>query len=474
MTEKTNYYLAVDLGASSGRHVLCHVKDGRLETEVIYRFENGAVRNEDGVLCWETDRLFDEILNGMKKCRDMGKIPISMGIDTWGVDFVLIDKNGMRIGSAVSYRDERTEKAVPLVEAIIDEAELYARTGIQKAVYNTIYQLMAVKQKNPKHLENAEHLLMLPDYFNYLLTGNASAEYTEATTTGLVRADTGKWDTELIARLGLPERIFCDIKKAGESAGGLLPEIIENVGFDTEVILTASHDTASAIAVIPYREKKSVYISSGTWSLMGIEAEEADCSEKCRESGLSNEGGFFGINLLKNIMGLWMIQQVRHEYGDKFSFSELCDMAEKSVFDAVVDCNDNMFLSPKSMRGAIDEYCKRHYGKTPENAGDYAKIIYISLAKCYAENIKKIEELTGKKYDSIHIIGGGSNAQYLNRLTAKYSKKTVCAGPSEATALGNIAVQMLAKGEIRSIESFKRLVSATFEIKITDTEDADR
>ena len=470
MTEKNNYYLAVDFGASSGRHILCHAEGGRLITEEVYRFENGAV-SKNGTLCWEIDRLFNEIINGMKKCAAMGKIPVSMGIDTWGVDFVLIDKDGKRIGDAVSYRDGRTEKAVPYVEKIIGESELYSRTGILKAPYNTVYQLAAVKTANPEYLENTAHLLMLPDYFNYLLTGKLYAEYTEATTSGLINATTKDWDTELISQLGLPQRIFCTVKKPGEKAGRLLPEIAKAAGFDTEVILTASHDTASAVAAIPYRDNNAVYISSGTWSLMGIETDAADCSEKCRRLGLSNEGGLDGINCLKNIMGLWMIQQVRHEYNDEYSFAELCDMAEKSDIDSTVDCNDSMFLSPESMRGAIDEYCRKYFMKVPENAGDYAKIIYTSLAKCYSESAEQIEKLTGKKYNSIHIIGGGSNAGYLNRLTAEYSKKTVCAGPSEATALGNIAVQMIATGGIKNIDAFKKLVSDTFEIKTINTEE---
>lgn len=471
MTEKKNYYLAVDFGASSGRHILCCVENGRLVTEEVYRFENGAV-NKNGTLCWEIDRLFREILNGMKECAALGKIPVRMGIDTWGVDFVLIDKEGRRIGDAVSYRDGRTEKAVPYVEQIISESDLYRRTGIQKAPYNTIYQLAAVKMTNPEYLESARHLLMLPDYFNYLLTGTLAAEYTEATTTGLINASKKDWDMELIAKLGLPKKIFCPVKKPGEKAGRLLPEIKNTVGFDTEVILTASHDTASAIAAIPYGDHhNAVYISSGTWSLMGIETDAPDCSENCRSLGLSNEGALNGINCLKNIMGLWMIQQVRHEYDDRYSFAELCDMAEESGIDSVVDCNDNMFLSPESMRGAIDEYCRKHLMQVPESAGDYAKIIYTSLAKCYSESAEQIEKLTGKTYSSIHIIGGGSNAGYLNRLTAKHSGKTVCAGPSEATALGNIAVQMIETGDIQSINDFKQLVSNTFEIKTIDTEE---
>ena len=470
MIENIKYYLAVDLGASSGRHILCHIENDKLITEEVYRFENGAYSNENGTLCWDIDKLFNEIKNGMKKCSDIGKIPLSMGIDTWGVDFVLLDKSGKRIGDAVSYRDNRTEKAIPYVENVLSESNLYKRTGIQKASYNTIYQLAAVKCSCPEQLESAERMLMLPDYFNYLLTGNAFAEYTEATTTGLINAKTQNWDDEIISELGFPRKLFAEIRRPAEKAGYLLPEIEREIGFNTQVVLTASHDTASAIMAVPCSGENNIYISSGTWSIMGTEIKKADCSEKCRTLGLSNEGGYKSVNCLKNIMGLWMIQQVRHEYDDMYSFAELCDMAEKSDIESMVDCNDISFLSPKFMRGAISEYCKNNGMQIPKSAGDYAKIIYRSLAKCYAESAEQIEKLTGEKYSAIYIIGGGSNAEYLNKLTAEYSNKSVFAGPAEATSLGNAAAQMLAGGEVKNLNDFKRLVVNTFEIKKYNSE----
>ena len=470
MIEKTKYYLAVDLGASSGRHILCHIENGKLITEEIYRFENGAYVNENETLCWDVDKLFDEIKNGIKKCAEIGKVPLSMGIDTWGVDFVLLDKSGKRIGNAVSYRDSRTEKAIPYVEAIVSERDLYKRTGIKKAPFNTIYQLAAIKCDCPEQFEDANYMLMLPDYFNYLLTGKAFAEYTEATTTGLIHAKTQNWDSEIISALGFPRGIFAEIRRPTEIIGQLLPEIAQEVGCNTQVVLTAAHDTASAIMAVPCSSEDAIFISSGTWSIMGTENREADCSEKCRSLGLSNEGGYRGVNCIKNIMGLWMIQQVRHEYDDRYSFEELCAMAEKSEIDSVVDCNDNVFLSPKSMRGAICEYCNNNGMQIPESAGDFARIIYRSLAKCYAESVKQFEELTGKKYSAIYIIGGGSNAEYLNQLTAKYSNKTVFAGPSEATSLGNVAAQMVASGELESLKEFKELMVNTFEMKEFNSE----
>ncbi|MDD6214595.1 MAG: rhamnulokinase [Firmicutes bacterium] len=465
------YYLAVDFGASSGRHILCHAENERLVTEEIYRFENGAAANIHGTLCWDIDRLFGEIKTGMKRCADAKKIPVSVGIDTWGVDFVLVDKNGRQIGDAVSYRDKRTEKSMPYVEKIISGSELYMRTGIQKAAYNTIYQLASyLESDNAKQLEEAKDLLMLPDYFNYLLTGVKMSEYTEATTSGLVNAATHTWDVEIISKLGLPHGIFGEIHRPARIVGMLKKSVSEEVGFECKVVMTASHDTASAIMAIPSDTENDIYISSGTWSLMGIEAEKAALSEKCMHSGLSNEGGYNRINCLKNIMGLWMIQQVRHEYDDRYSFAELCDLAEKSQIDSIVDCNDNAFLSPKSMRSAIDKYCEARSLQKPDTVGDYARIIYRSLAKCYAECAKQIESLTGKNYGAIHIIGGGSNAGYLNRLTAEASGKTVYAGPAEATALGNIAAQMIACGDVKNLSEFKQLVANTFEIRIIKSE----
>lgn len=258
-----NYYLAVDIGASSGRHILCHIENGRLVTEEIYRFPNGALPNENGVLCWNVRQLFFEIICGMKKCRESGKIPVSMGIDTWGVDFVLTDASGNIIGDSVSYRDKRTDT----VSASISDSELYSKTGIQKQKFNTVYQLAYLKNNFPEQLENAAHMLMLPDYFNFLLTGNIMQEYTNATTTGLVNAENCDWDIDIIKALGIPEKIFSEIRMPCALVGGLKAEISAEVGFDTNMILTASHDTASAVMAAPSNRDDVIHISSGTWSL---------------------------------------------------------------------------------------------------------------------------------------------------------------------------------------------------------------
>ena len=463
----TQYYLAVDIGASSGRLILGHMEDGKMMLEEVHRFENGMVK-KNGELCWEFDRLFADILTGLKKCKEMGKIPVSMGVDTWGVDFVLLDKEGKVIGNTVGYRDHRTDGMDEEVYKIVNQKELYARTGIQKAIFNTIYQLMAVKKQHPEYLEQAETLLHVPDYFHYLLTGQKTNEYTEATTGQLVHAETRDWDYELIDRLGYPRRIFQKLIMPGTSIGRLSKEVQEEIGFDLEVTVPATHDTASAVLAVPANDDDFIYISSGTWSLMGLERRVPDCSEGSCARNLTNEGGYNGtIRYLKNIMGLWMIQSVRHEFDDKYGFGEICEMAEaKKDFPSRVDANDACFLSPENMTEEVKDFCRRTGQPVPETLGEIAAVIYASLAECYAETAKELEVMTGRTYSRIHIVGGGANAEYLNRLTAKATRKEIHAGPVEATAIGNIAAQMLQAKEFASVEEARNVIHKSFDIKI--------
>lgn len=459
------YWLAIDIGASSGRHILSHIENGKLVTEEVHRFSNG-ISNKHGFLCWNSDYLFNEVLEGMKKCAEIGKIPSSVGIDTWGVDYLLLDENGSKLSEAIAYRDSRTDGIPEEVFKIIPENELYALTGIQKQNFNTIYQLMADKLYRPEILKKAKTMLMIPDWLHFKLSGVKACEYTVATTSGLVSPVTYDWDKNIISRLGLSEGIFPPIVKAGTKLGNLLPEIAETIGFDCSVIVPASHDTGSAVLGAPFAEN-SIYISSGTWSLIGIETEKADCSEESRKLNFSNEGGFeYRFRYLRNIMGLWMIQSVRHELNDSYSFSELCEMAENSKINSTVDCNSSIFLSPENMTEEIKNFCKRTNQQIPKTPGELARVIYRSLAACYKEAAMGIETLTGKKYDSINIVGGGSNADYLNRLTASFTGKTVYAGPGEATAIGNIAAQMLSDGTAKDIPAVRKLISASVDIKI--------
>ena len=463
----TKYYLAVDIGASSGRLILGHLENGKMELEEVHRFENGMVK-KDGELCWEFDRLFQEIKNGLKKCKEIGKIPVSMGVDTWGVDFVLMDKDDKVLGNTVGYRDHRNEGMDEEVYKTISLEDLYARPGIQKAIFNTVYQLMAVKTKHPEYLEQAETMLHVPDYFHYLLTGKKTCEYTEATTGQLVNAETKDWDYELIDKLGYPRKMFQKLIMPGTSVGHFTEEVKAEVGFDVEVVAPATHDTGSAVLAVPANDDDFIYISSGTWSLMGIEREKADCSKKSCEMNFTNEGGYAGrFRYLKNIMGLWMIQSVRHEYDDKYGFAEICQMAEEAKdFPSRVDANDECFLSPESMIEEVKDYCRRTGQKVPETLGEIATVIYTSLAECYAKTAKELEEMTGRTFSRIHVVGGGSNAGYLNELTARATGKEVHAGPGEATAIGNITAQMLKAEEFKSIEEARTTIHESFGIKV--------
>ena len=460
------YYLAIDIGASSGRHILAHKEDGKIVLEEVYRFPNGMVDN-NGELVWEADRLFEEIKNGMKKCKEVFKIPASVGIDTWGVDFVLLDKEDEILGKAVGYRDHRTDGMDEEVYKIISEDDLYARTGIQKAIYNTIYQLMAVKKNNPEYMEKAAAMLMIPDYFHYRLCGKKVQEYSEATTSQLINPATRNWDYELIEMLGYNKEMFREVHMPGSVIGSLTEEVKGLVGYDCQVVLPSTHDTESAVTAIPSNDENVCFISSGTWSLMGVERAEADCSAESKRANFTNEGGYQGrINYLTDIMGLWMIQSVRGKLAPDMSYGELCDKASKETIKTIVDCQDKSFLSPDDMVAAIQDYCKKTSQTVPETLPELACVVYNSLAVCYREKLKEIEKLTGVKYDRIHIIGGGSNAVYLNELTARYTGVPVHAGPGEATAIGNILTQMLEAGEFENLTQARACVAKSFEIQI--------
>lgn len=462
------YYLAVDIGASSGRHMLASMKDGNMQLEEVYRFANG-MDNKDGTLCWDVERLFREIKNGLKKCKEIGKIPVSMAIDTWGVDYVLLDKDDQVLGDTVGYRDSRTNGMDEKVYEKISPKALYARTGIQKQIFNTIYQLMAVKETHPEYLEQAESMLMIPDYFHFLLTGVKKMEYTNATTGQLIDPKTNDWDYELIEMLGYNRKMFQPVSMPGTVVGNFTKEIQEEVGFDCKVVLPATHDTGSAVLAVPTNDDNAIYISSGTWSLMGIERKEADCSEESMKANFTNEGGYdHRFRYLKNIMGLWMIQSVKKEFEEDLSFAEICDRASKETITSIVDCNDDCFLAPESMIQAVQDFCKKTGQPVPKTVGEIAAVIYNSLGKCYGDTVKEIEAITGNTYDTIYVVGGGANAGYLNELTAKYTQKKVSAGPTEATAIGNMIVQMLHDGVFASLPEARVCVGRSFDIKNYD------
>ncbi|MDR1158986.1 MAG: rhamnulokinase [Oscillospiraceae bacterium] len=460
------YYLAVDIGASSGRHVLGYKQDGRLVFEEIHRFRNNLLR-QNGMCCWDFNALFAEVLAGMRKCGEMGRVPVSVGVDTWGVDFVLLDGTGQVLGCPVSYRDTRTNGMDALVARRMSEEELYRRTGIQKQIFNTIYQLMAVKNSREEHLQKARCLLLLPDYFHFLLCGARKTEYTNATTTQLVNATRRQWDDELIAACGYPRDIFQEIVPPGTELGTLTPAVRTAVGYGCAVVAPVTHDTGSAVLAVPASGQDVLYISSGTWSLMGTERAAPDCSPQSRAHNFTNEGGYGGTyRFLKNIMGLWMLQCVGRELGGAYSFDALSEMAARETITSLVDCNDNRFLSPENMSGEIARCCAESGQAVPQTPGALAAVIYNSLAVCYGQTAQALETLTGRTFRDIHIIGGGAKDAYLNALTARRTGKTVLAGPTEATAVGNLLAQMITGGEFGGVAEARQCVSLSADLKV--------
>ena len=476
-----NYSLAIDIGASSGRHILGHVEDGKLHLEEVHRFDNKQIRRNSHD-CWDMDNLWNGILDGLKACKACGKIPATIGIDTWAVDYVLLDKEGNMLGDAVAYRDGRTKGINRIVDGLISPEALYSRTGIQKQMFNTIYQLMALRTTDPEHLESAQSLLMIPDYFNYRLTGVKRQEYTNATSTNLVNAVLKEWDYALIKELGFPKKLFCPLSMPGTVVGDLTPEIQKIVGFNAAVVLPATHDTGSAFLAVPAKDKNAVYLSSGTWSLLGVENEEPITSEESRLQNFTNEGGaWYRFRYLKNIMGLWMIQSIRRELngvayvegktskyasGRTYSFPDLIAEAQGAAgFPSVVDANDDSFLAPDSMIEAIKSFCIKTGQPVPNTVGEIMQCVYRSLAKCYKDAIAELSKLTGKQYTSINIVGGGCQDNYLNQLTANATGLPVYAGPVEGTAIGNLIVQMIASQEFDSLQSARNAIYNSFNIK---------
>ncbi len=458
------HYLAVDIGASSGRHILGEYKDGKLTLKEIYRFSNGFEK-KDGKLVWNTEELFKNIVAGIKECKNLGIIPYSVGIDTWGVDYALLDKDGNLIDEVYSYRDDRTSVSMLEVDKVVSFDETYKITGIQRAQYNTIYQLYADKMSGK--LDKAETMLSIPDYLHYLLSGVKKNEYTHASTSGLLDAKTGDWSYELIDKLGYPRKIFGKLYQPGEVVGELKEEIAKEVGFNTKVVFPPSHDTASAVVAVPAIEGQPLYISSGTWSLLGTELNEPITNKQAFEFNATNEGGYAGtIRFLRNITGMWTIQSVKRELNGKYSYDDLMNLAiECKSTGSIIDLNDDRFLAPDSMIEAIKGYCAEKGLVVPETIGEIMDVIYRSLATIYRDTIVMTEKVTGKKFDVLNIVGGGSKDGYLNKLTKEYIGKKVMAGPTEGTAVGNLLVQAISSGEIKDLQSARIVVKNSFAVE---------
>ena len=447
------YHLAIDIGASSGRHILGYIEDGKIRLEEIHRFED-YLKEENGSLIWDIEKLVREVNTGIAKCGELGKIPATIAIDTWGVDYVLLDENKQELLPCYSYRDNRNNLIQDEVASIISQEELYGKTGIQKANFNTVYQLYCDKKSGK--LDKAAYFLMMPDYLAFKLTGVIKNEYTNATTTNLVNAETKTWDAEILDTLGIKKDIFSEISLPCSEVGKL-------VGFDFEstVILAPSHDTASAVAACPINAN-SVYISSGTWSLIGTENLEPVLSDAALKANFTNEGGInYRFRFLKNYMGMWLFQNIRKDLKKQFTYDELMNLAMKAGEYEYIDTNDNAFLAPDSMIKAIRTYLNND--RLPMDV--LINSVYHSLAKAYADVVSEIENVCGKTIDAINIVGGGSKDKYLNQLTAQYTNKRVLAGPVEATATGNIISQMMYANKELTLEKARELVKESFDIQ---------
>ncbi len=451
------YHLAIDIGASSGRHILGWLEDGKIRTCEVYRFENGVQENA-GHLTWDVESLVRNVIAGIAACKEIGMIPKTIAIDTWGVDYVLLDENEKEILPVIAYRDRRVEGVPQKVDEILPLKELFARCGIQPLDFNTIYQLVC-DQKSGR-LENAKHFLMIPAYLSWRLTGVMKNEYTNATTTSLVNAVEKTWDYGLLEKLEIDSALFGTLSLPGEKVGDLKKEIEEQVGFAAEVIFCPSHDTASAVAACPM-EEGSIFVSSGTWSLIGAELDRPILQEEAMQGGFTNEGGIeYRYRFLENIMGMWLFQNIRKNLNKKYTYDEMMQMAMGSGFTKTFDPNATTLVAPENMIDAIRDLL----GEKDLPLEDLLSSVYHSLAVSYDKAVKTVESLTGETIRTIHIMGGGSKDAYLNRLTAKVTGKPVLAGPVEATALGNLLCQMMYADPGKTLSDMRKTVKDSFDI----------
>ena len=427
------HYLAIDIGASSGRHIVGWKENDTIQVKEVYRFPNG-VYEENGHLVWDVRKLFSNVVRGILEAFKAYPEIESLSVDTWGVDYALL-KGDEEVYPVYAYRDGRTEDVIPQVHEKIPFSELYRHTGCQFQPFNTIYQLY--DEKVNSRLEGVTDLLMMPEYLMWKLCGVKAREYTNATTTGMVNAQTGEFDMEIVERLGYPKHLFPKLSQPGTVLGMLRPEIAAAVGGNCKVVLCATHDTGSAVEGIPM-EGNHPYISSGTWSLLGAKTPKPITDVGSEKANYSNEGGVGYNRYQKNIMGMWLVNELQRELCPEMSFPEIVKLAEEIDCEQIVDANAPEFLAPKSMKAAFD--------KATNNAlatlGDYFRCAYRSLAVSYRQAIDELEANTGMKYEKLYIVGGGAKNTFLNRLTAETTGKEVIALPIEATALGNLKIQM--------------------------------
>lgn len=463
-------YLAADFGGGSGRVIAGWLEDGKLTMEEIHRFGNRQVRLGDHVY-WDFPALFEDMKAGLKKAASKGYEVESIGVDTWGVDFGLIDRDGQLLGNPVCYRDARTAGMTEKLFETLNPTEHYATTGIQVMEINTLAQLLSIK--GTAQLEAAEHLLFMPDLFSYFLTGKATNEYCIASTSELLDAKRREWSWETIEALGLPKRIFGNIVMPGTVRGELRKDIAEETGLkDVKVIAVGSHDTASAVAAVPAIEGDGpvAFLSSGTWSLLGIELPEPILTEEARQAEFTNEGGVGGrIRFLQNITGLWILQRLMAEWkerGEEQTFGELLPAAAQASISSIIPVADAAFTNPPSMEKAISDYCRQSNQPVPQTKGEFVRCLFQSLAKKYKDAIEGVNGLLPESLKRLHIIGGGSQNGLLNQFTADALGIPVWAGPVEATAMGNILVQAMAAGEVADLAELREVVRRSVTPKV--------
>lgn len=464
-------FLAFDFGASSGRAILANVENDFIDIKEIHRFPNEPVFLGDKYF-WDFPRLFNEMKVALKKVVAAGIKIKAIGIDTWGVDYGLLDKEDNLIGLPMHYRDEKNYLGVKEVERSISLEKLYLKSGISNNTFNTLFQLVADRVKRKTILENSSSLLFMPDLFAYFLTGEKKNEFTIASTSGLLDMDKRMWDKELINTLSLPEEIFKSIIEPGEIYGYLTEEIMEETGIDKiPVIAVGGHDTASAVAGTPFKNDTNVFLSSGTWSLLGVEIDKPVINEKSFETSLTNEGGIDNkIRLLKNINGTWLLQQLKKnwcEFNYEVGFPEIIAEARKyKDSNFIVDTNNKLFMNTKNMIKSIKEYCINDGQGEPNELGEYAMAIYNGLTNEYKTTVEELEEIIGKPISEINVVGGGIQDEFLCEMTREKTGKVIITGPIEAAVLGNIIIQAIAVKEIEDIKQGREMIYKSFNCKI--------
>ncbi|MBN1764331.1 MAG: rhamnulokinase [Sedimentisphaerales bacterium] len=466
-----NNYIAVDLGAASGRVMLVTIENETIHLQEVYRFINGPIEQDDS-LRWDFNRLMNEIYTGIEKTLALEKNIQSIGIDTWGVDYGLLDEQGKLIENPYHYRDHRTDGILEYACTVMPRQQIYRNTGLQFLTFNTLYQLIACRQQRPDLLARARHLLFMPNLVMYHLCGTISTEYTIASTSQLMDMKTGQWSDAILNAFDLPGDILPDIARPGSTAGYLKPELADKWSCKPfPVISVGTHDTASAVAAVPAEDASNwAFLSSGTWSPMGLEIPAPIINEQTSRLEFTNEGGVQNtIRLLKNIMGLWLIQECRRYWakqGHNLDYNQITELAANSQpFQARIDPEDPSFLAPGRMPEKINEYLIRTGQKEIHDNGQLLRVIFESLALRYFQVLENLETLSQKTIDTLHIVGGGSQNDLLNQLTANTTGKKILAGPVEATILGNVLIQSLAQNQITSLPQARKIIARSFPLK---------